>query len=68
MAGGQDRTWLIEDPSQGDLATAVPFEMTDDVNGLEYEIHFSVRNPSLPSRSRTIGYDTNELADTYIGL
>lgn len=65
---GQDWSWSIEDPLQRDLATAVPFETTDDVTGLEYEGHFSVRNPSLPSRSRTIGYDTNELADTYIGL
>ena len=55
-------------PSQGVLLPTVHIDTTDDDNGLEYEGHFTVRNPSLPSLSSTIGYGANELADTYNGL
>lgn len=55
-------------PSQRVLLPTVHIDTTDDNNGLEYEGHFTVRNPSLPSRSSTIGYSANELADTYNGL
>jgi len=55
-------------PSQGVLLPTVHIDNTDDDNGLEYEGHFTVRNPSFPSLSSTIGYDANELADTYNGL
>ena len=55
-------------PSQGVLLPTVHIDTTDDDNGLEYEGHFTVRNPSLPSLSSTIGYGANELADPYNGL